>query len=115
MYRTRYLLRSQIESGQEYEPEDPEELISEWEMRLWRFRRAVEIIFFDDYDEELDGDEFKGVRDNPPYEYVLWAQGEFEGIRRSQLPYTHALALDIIRQIEQKQRDNELATQELRS
>ncbi len=98
-------------SGEPEEEEDESESgaqITEWEYRVWLFRRGVEIILFDDYDEDEDEEIFASIRRNPPHEYDLYARGYFDGYRRLDMPYLWGIALDIIKQIEAKRADNEI-------
>ena len=98
--------------------EDPEKegvFISEWEHRIWKFRRAMEIILFDE-DAELEKDtdlinvKIEAKKGNIPDEYYLYLIGAFDTYVLD-LPVNWVLAHEIIKEIKLVQTENELFNQ----
>lgn len=93
--------------------EDPEKkdlLISEWDLAIWKFKRAVELLIFD---EEPEYEEYKELQDvkkeaengELPYEYYLFLLGAFDKYPLD-LPVNWLLAREIIKEIRMVQEKN---------
>jgi hypothetical protein len=87
----------------ETNPEKEDVLINEWEFRIWKFRRAVEIIIFDEDPEYEDDEDLKrvlkdrdrGVLPAEYYEYLIGALDKYP----HDLPVNWLLAREIIKEI----------------
>jgi len=98
--------------------EDPEKhgvLISEWEYRIWKFRRSVEILIFNEdaeYEEDTDLIKVKAEaeRGNLPDEYYLYLVGAFDKYVLD-LPVNWLLARELIKEVKAVQTSNEIFNQ----
>ena len=97
--------------------DDPEkQLISKWELRIWIFRRAVELIVFDEPGDEEEYPELWQVRDEAaqgilPEEYYQHLIGAFDKYPHD-LPVNWLLAREIIKEILSVQQRNIIQNQQ---
>lgn len=97
-------------------PEDPKAKISEWEWRIWKFRRAIEILVFDEEaeheeDEDLQRVKIEAEQGNLPEEYYLYLIGAFDAYPLD-LPVNWLLAREIIKEIISVQERNDAMNRE---
>lgn len=93
------------------DPEKEDELISPWELRVWKFRRAVEIIIFNEDPAFEEYEELKSVKDEAeegvlPEEYYLYLIGAFDKYPLD-LPVNWLLAREIIKEAKAIQQRND--------
>ena len=94
--------------------ENPEKygiFISRWELRIWKFRRAVEILIFNEdaeyeEDEDLSQVKIEAAQGNLPDEYYLFLIGAFD-IYPLDLPVNWLMAREIIKEVQSVQVNNE--------
>ena len=103
----------------ETDPEKADVLISKWEYRIWKFRRAVEIIIFEEdaeFEEDEDlkmvlEDKKRGVLPAEYYEYLIGALDKYP----YDLPVNWLYAREIIKEIIAVQERNTLINNQSRS
>jgi len=101
------------------DPEKEDVLISKWEYRIWKFRRAVEIIVFDEDPEYEEDEDLKNVlvdreRGVLPAEYYEHLIGGLEKYAHD-LPVNWLLAREIIKEIESIQTRNSIINSQSQS
>jgi hypothetical protein len=95
----------------ENDPEKADLLISEWDLRVWKFKRAVELIIFQEDPEFEEYEELRAVKEELennqlPEEYYLYLIGAFDKYPLD-LPVNWLLAREIIKEVQSVQNRNE--------